>query len=179
MKTELKPWMTESLRERASELSSIAGPVELRQIAIAIEATLATPKQEPVGDTLEVAIDKLIYARQDEWGFSLGINRLKLRDLIVETVRALSPPPPALHERDEDGHWICCCGDSLPVSEAMERDHRESLDIIREGALFFKGLIDDGVFGLHPGTEASAVCHVRAIEIEVDAILQARENRDE
>jgi len=42
------------------------------------------------------------------------------------------PPAPTLHERDEDGNWICCCGDSLPVSEAMERDSRAMEKLRRE-----------------------------------------------
>lgn len=43
--------------------------------------------KDPLEVSLEVAIDQLLYARQREWSGFFSIDRLKLRDLIVATVR--------------------------------------------------------------------------------------------
>ena len=51
-------------------------------------------EMKPVGQSLGVTIDQLVYARQREWMSTFGIvDRLKLRDLIIETVRPYTHPP--------------------------------------------------------------------------------------
>lgn len=83
--------------------------VQLRVLADLLDSSnqpQSQPEGEPVEElvqTIEVAIDQLVYARQNEWSSLFGINRLKLRDLIVEVVRPYLHPSrdrEAMRQRD-------------------------------------------------------------------------------
>jgi len=123
--TELKPWMVPWMKYRGlcteEEIPDHerlpvgfldTPPEELDQlVAAAIESTLATPEPEPVGWICRLRPDV-------EWVWTKSPDDLPA---IYEVRKVyLSPPAPTLHERDEDGNWICCCGDSLPTLGAME-----------------------------------------------------------
>jgi len=90
----------------------------------AIESTLAT--LEPVGEVSAEALAE--NQRLRKYYPVSGVSKLSLplrppgtyRDPVLLYAK---PPPPTLHERDEDGNWICCCGDHLECG-GMERDHR-------------------------------------------------------
>ena len=79
----------------------------------------ATTEQEPVGglntrDDLLATLSMVYRLGKEGRSFDLA----ELADAIIRD--HTHPKPPTLHERDEDGNWICCCGDSLPASEAGE-----------------------------------------------------------
>ena len=56
-------------------------------------------------------------------------------DALEERIAMLEARP-ILHERDEDGHWICCCGDHLEESAPAElRAAGDLLTLVRDAAI--------------------------------------------
>ncbi len=79
-----------------------------------------------IHNKLRTAIDQLVYARQREWCGWYAPDKLKLRDLIVETV--LAELPGAEDYEIEKGTWKA----ALDVAEQQRDELREDADALEE-----------------------------------------------